>query len=91
MYRKRMDGGEGMPCNEKVSEWFYLHFFIYYMGCHDVEDFVQEVFIRAIKGFDSYRQKSTVKTWLFSIARQVGSVDDGCRYHRCHLLVEEKR
>ncbi|MCM3600983.1 RNA polymerase sigma factor [Robertmurraya korlensis] len=64
--------------SNKISEWFYLynkdiyHFLIYYIGSSDVEDLVQEVFIRAIKGFDTYQQKSSPKTWLFSIARHVG-------------------
>lgn len=62
----------------KISGWFYLynkdiyHFLVYYIGSSDVEDLVQEVFIRAIKGFDTYQKKSSPKTWLFSIARHVG-------------------
>jgi RNA polymerase sigma-70 factor, ECF subfamily len=62
----------------KISEWFHLynkdiyHFLVYYIGSSDVEDLVQEVFIRAIKGFDTFQNKSNPKTWLFSIARNVG-------------------
>jgi RNA polymerase sigma-70 factor, ECF subfamily len=61
-----------------ISEWFYLynkdiyHYLVYYIGSGDVEDLVQEVFIRAIKGFDTFQQKASPKTWLFSIARHVG-------------------
>ncbi|WP_042461906.1 RNA polymerase sigma factor [Neobacillus dielmonensis] len=64
--------------SSKISEWFYLynkdiyHYLVYYIGSSDVEDLVQEVFIRAIKGFDTYQAKSSPKTWLFSIARHVG-------------------
>ncbi|PLS02395.1 RNA polymerase sigma factor [Neobacillus cucumis] len=64
--------------SNKISEWFYMynkdiyHFLVYYIGSGDVEDLVQEVFIRAIKGFDTYQEKSSPKTWLFSIARHVG-------------------
>ena len=64
--------------SDKISEWFYLynkdvyHFLFYYVGSGDIDDLVQEVFIRAIKGFDTYQSKSSVKTWLFSIARNVG-------------------
>lgn len=64
--------------SDKISEWFYqynkdlYHFLFYYVGTGDIEDLVQEVFIRAIKGFDTYQSKSSVKTWLFSIARNVG-------------------
>lgn len=61
-----------------ISEWFYLynkdiyHFLVYYIGSGDVEDLVQEVFIRAIKGIDTFQEKSSPKTWLLSIARNVG-------------------
>ncbi|MFC0476288.1 RNA polymerase sigma factor [Robertmurraya beringensis] len=64
--------------SNKISEWFYLYnkdiyyFLVYYIGSSDVEDLVQEVFIRAIKGYDTFQQKSSPKTWLFSIARHVG-------------------
>lgn len=64
--------------SNNISEWFYLynkdiyHFLVYYMGSSDVEDLVQEVFIRAIKGFEHYRKESSPKTWLFAIARNVG-------------------
>ena len=64
--------------SDKISEWFSLynkdiyHFLVYYIGSSDVEDLVQEVFIRAIKGFDTYQKRSSPKTWLFSIARHVG-------------------
>lgn len=34
----------------------------------DVEDLVQETFIRGLKGFDSFEGQSSFKTWLFSIA-----------------------
>ncbi len=79
-----------MPSNEKISEWFYLHnkdiyhFFIYYIGSNDVEDLVQEVFVRAIKGFDTYEEKSSPKTWLFSIARNV-AIDEIRRRKRAKL------
>jgi len=75
---------------EKISEWFYqynkdiYHFLVYYVGSGDIEDLVQEVFIRAIKGFDSYHSKSSVKTWLFSIARHVG-IDEIRRRKRTRL------
>ncbi|GGM33933.1 RNA polymerase sigma factor SigX [Paraliobacillus quinghaiensis] len=64
--------------SDKISEWFFkynkdiYHLLLYYVGSGDIEDLVQEVFIRAIKGFDSYQAKSSPKTWLFSIARNVG-------------------
>jgi RNA polymerase sigma-70 factor, ECF subfamily len=65
-----------MP-NTRISEWFHQYsndlyqFLIYYLGSSDVEDLVQEVFIRAIKNMDSFEEKSSPKTWLFSIARHI--------------------
>lgn len=64
--------------NSKISDWFYEYsndiyqYLIYYLGTSDVEDLVQEVFIRAIKNIDTFEEKSSPKTWLFSIARHVG-------------------
>lgn len=64
-----------MSNDEIITAWFdeygddIYHFFIYRIGRMDVEDLVQEVFIKAIKGFQHYCEKSSPKTWLFSIAR----------------------
>ncbi|MGJ7910099.1 RNA polymerase sigma factor [Neobacillus sp. LXY-1] len=74
-----------------ISEWFYLynkdiyHFLVYYMGSSDVEDLVQEVFIRAIKGFDTFQGKSSPKTWLLSIARHVG-IDEIRKRKRSRMM-----
>lgn len=65
--------------NEKeiISNWFHLYsqdvfnFLVYYSGTRDVEDLVQEVFIKAAKGMSTYRNHATPKTWLFSIARNL--------------------
>lgn len=35
------------------------------------EDLLQETFLQAIRGIRAYRGDSTVKTWLFSIARHL--------------------
>jgi RNA polymerase sigma-70 factor (ECF subfamily) len=67
--------------NQQIKYWYleYSHgiynFITYYTGRKDVEDLVQEVFIRAIKSFDSYKGNSKPKTWLYSIARHV-AIDD---------------
>ncbi|WP_181347020.1 RNA polymerase sigma factor [Thalassobacillus sp. CUG 92003] len=74
----------------KISEWFYMystdiyHYLIYFTGSHDVEDLVQEVFYRAIKGLDSYDGRAVPKTWLFGIARHVG-IDEIRKQKRLHL------
>lgn len=71
----------------RISDWFHqysndlYHFFVYYLGSTDVEDLVQEVFIRAIKKQDSFQEKSSPKTWLFSIARHI-AIDEIRRKQR---------
>jgi RNA polymerase sigma-70 factor, ECF subfamily len=78
-----------MP-NSRISDWFYQYsndlyqFLIYYLGSSDVEDLVQEVFIRAIKNMDSFEEKSSPKTWLFSIARHI-AIDEMRRKQRSKL------
>lgn len=76
--------------SDTISDWFYLynkdiyHFLVYYIGSGDVEDLVQEVFIRAIKGFDSYQEQASPKTWLISIARHV-AIDEIRRRKRLRM------
>lgn len=58
-----------------ITEWFedysndVLNFLIYYTGRTDVEDMVQEVFIKALQKIHTFNGLSSPKTWLFSIAR----------------------
>lgn len=60
-----------------IEQWFmsYGHdvynFLVYYTGNRDVEDLVQEVFIKALKGLPRFEERASPKTWLFSIARRV--------------------
>lgn len=62
---------------ELIDHWFLQygdeihHYLSYYTRNHDVEDLVQETFIRAWKGLPRYKEKSGPKTWLCSIARNV--------------------
>jgi RNA polymerase sigma-70 factor, ECF subfamily len=61
----------------KIEEWFLEfgsdvnHFLVYYLGQHNVEDLVQDVFIKALKGLPNFEGKAGPKTWLFAIARNV--------------------
>jgi RNA polymerase sigma-70 factor, ECF subfamily len=86
----RKNGVDQRMNSNIISEWFYLynkdiyHYLVYYIGSGDVEDLVQEVFIRAIKGFDTYQQKASPKTWLFSIARHVG-IDEMRKRNRLRM------
>lgn len=66
-----------MAQNDLIEEWFQLYadpvynFLLYYIRSGDVEDLVQEVFIKAMRGISSFKGNSSPKTWLFSIARNV--------------------
>jgi RNA polymerase sigma-70 factor (ECF subfamily) len=66
-----------MDKKERMEEWFLRYakdiknFLIYYTNQTDVEDFVQECFLRAWKGLDRFAEKSDPKTWLIAIARNV--------------------
>jgi RNA polymerase sigma-70 factor (ECF subfamily) len=46
-------------------------FLVHFTGSKDVEDLVQETFIRAMRGLHSYRAESSPKTWLLRIARNL--------------------
>ncbi|KMJ58007.1 RNA polymerase [Bacillus sp. LL01] len=68
-----------MSNKQVISKWFYLYsddiyqYLFYRLSSkhHDVEDLVQEVFIRALKSLDRFKGESAPKTWLYSIARNV--------------------
>jgi RNA polymerase sigma-70 factor, ECF subfamily len=58
-----------------IEKWFLQYgdmvksFIVYYTGKVDVDDLVQDVFIKAYIQYDSFQGSSLPKTWLFSIAR----------------------
>jgi RNA polymerase sigma-70 factor, ECF subfamily len=61
----------------KIEKWFLEygsdvnHFLVYYLGQNNVEDLVQDVFIKALKGLPNFEGRAGPKTWLFAIARNV--------------------
>ncbi|WP_019121261.1 RNA polymerase sigma factor [Brevibacillus massiliensis] len=71
-----------MDRKEQIEQWFVRYsndvykFLVYYTGNKDVEDLVQEVFIKAIKAFDTYEGRANPKTWLLTIARNA-AIDYG--------------
>lgn len=70
--------GEGRPM-DSVFDDLYTNYhqdvfqFLFYMvkSKELAEDLVQEVYIRVLKSYDRFEGKSSEKTWLFSIARNV--------------------
>lgn len=72
---------------ELITDWFEAYaddiyrFLVYYMSTPDVEDVVQEVFIRAINRYDAFNGTSSPKTWLIAIARNL-AIDEARRKKR---------
>ncbi|WLD93259.1 RNA polymerase sigma factor [Alkalihalobacillus sp. AL-G] len=66
-----------MSRKSTISQWFYLYgndvyrYLVYFTGSSDVEDLVQEVFIKALKSLNTFKNHSSPKTWLFTIARNL--------------------
>src|SRR5690625_6343817 len=72
---------------ELITDWFDAYaddiyrFLVHYMSTTDVEDIVQEVFIKAIDRYDLFNGESSPKTWLISIARNL-AIDEARRKKR---------
>ncbi|WP_188205530.1 RNA polymerase sigma factor [Alkalibacillus aidingensis] len=70
-----------------IAEWFEVYsddiynFLIYRVGETDVDDLLQEVFIKSMNGLDSYEGNANPKTWLFSIARHLAIDEIRRRQH----------
>ena len=60
-----------------IEDWFELYekditsYLIYYIGSKDVEDLVQDTFMKAMKKMSKFKGQSHPKTWLISIARNI--------------------
>lgn len=83
-----------------IEEWFELYeeditsYLIYYLGSKDVEDLVQDTFMKALKKMSKFKEQSHPKTWLISIARNI--VIDNYRKRKVwerirHLAVHGQR
>lgn len=66
-----------MDKKQVIEKWFIDHnhsitkYLVYYTGHTDVEDMVQDCFLKAYQGLDQYNGNSEPKTWLISIARNL--------------------
>ena len=47
----------------------YKYIYVMTLNSYDTEDILQNAFLKAMKGIETFRGDSTVKTWLFTIAR----------------------
>ncbi|MFE8697256.1 RNA polymerase sigma factor [Cytobacillus sp. FJAT-53684] len=85
--------------NEKrhlVMEWYESYyddvyrFILYMLGDKQLcEDFVHDTFVRAYTAMDRFDQRSSVKTWLFGIAKHL-VLDEIRKRKRRRLLPFEK-
>ena len=82
-----------MDIHTEIKEWFNRYvddlysFLSYYCGSLDVDDLVQETFLRAMAKMDLYKGQASPKTWLCSIARNVAK--DSFRKQRSHPATVE--
>lgn len=64
-----------MDKNDLIEQWFLRYgddiykFLVYYTGSRDVDDLVQDVFLKALGAVQSFEGRSQPKTWLLTIAR----------------------
>ncbi|MGD6963397.1 RNA polymerase sigma factor [Fictibacillus phosphorivorans] len=85
-----------MKKEEQINQWFTLYhndiynFLIYYLGTKDVEDMVQEAFVKGFKYIDQFEQRADPKTWLISIARNI-AIDHMRKKKRQYALVDQLR
>lgn len=63
------------------------HFLVYYTRHRDVEDLVQETFIKALRSLERFEGRASGKTWLIAIARRV-AIDESRK--RIETPVEHK-
>ncbi len=63
--------------DQQIESWFRTYgsdvhnYLVYYLGIYEVEDLVQDVFFKAMRGLSNFEGRASPKTWLFSIARNV--------------------
>ncbi|MET3729287.1 RNA polymerase sigma-70 factor (ECF subfamily) [Fictibacillus halophilus] len=85
-----------MKNHKQIQRWFneyhndIYNFLIYYLGTKDVEDMVQEVFIKGFTFINTFEERSEPKTWLISIARNI-AIDHMRKRKRDYVLVSQLR
>ncbi|MDA7026670.1 sigma-70 family RNA polymerase sigma factor [Bacillus sp. CLL-7-23] len=64
----------------------YAFFYVKTLNQEIAEDLTQEVFYQAIKSFNTFSGKATVKTWLFSIAKNILKKHYRSKRYKVNLL-----
>jgi RNA polymerase sigma-70 factor (ECF subfamily) len=66
---KHLNTLEDIYNKQRVDIYNYLYYQT--TNCHVSEELCQEVFLKAFKALNSYEGRSSIKTWLYSIAHNV--------------------
>ncbi|MEG0308764.1 MAG: RNA polymerase sigma factor [Clostridium sp.] len=56
---------------DEIQPKIYVFFYIKTSNKELAEDLTQEVFYESLKSFNSFKNKSSLKTWMFSIANNL--------------------
>ncbi|ADU31716.1 RNA polymerase sigma factor [Evansella cellulosilytica] len=72
----------------KLQPNIYAYFYVKTLHREAAEDLTHEVFYLAFKNFSSFKGKSTIKTWVFSIAKNV--LKNYYRSQKYHQRLTEK-
>lgn len=54
---------------QKYKKQIYSYFYRSTLNTHTAEELTQETFLKAFKSYPTFKGNSTVKTWLYTIAR----------------------
>ncbi|HEX5436913.1 MAG TPA: RNA polymerase sigma factor [Gemmatimonadaceae bacterium] len=83
----RWQGGDERAATQLVERYASsLARFVASLGEPEVEEVVQDTFVRAFGSLDAFRAESSLKTWLFTIARNLVR-DRGRQARRDRLAV----
>jgi RNA polymerase sigma-70 factor, ECF subfamily len=69
----------GVISLDLIEEWYrqygldVFNYLVYRTGTRDVDDLVQETFIKALHGINRFNGEASPKTWLLAIARNVAA------------------
>ncbi len=87
-YKDKLDKGELEDLMTEYGDDVRRYAYAITKNREQAKDIAQEVFIRAYRGFGSFRGSSSVKTWLFSITRNLAINEMKSSYVRRIVLFE---
>jgi RNA polymerase sigma-70 factor, ECF subfamily len=74
-----------------IEDWFHAYsddvynYLVYRTRSKDVDDMVQDTFLRALRSIHTFHEMASPKTWLIAIARRV-ALDDQRKIEQRHEL-----